>query len=283
MPFVSAIRLGDIPLLQFNSSKDFRLPHTAIQVTTKDSLFKTTKTWKNNDNTIIIHNNFMKRLNTIQTSKVCPTRKHALSTIHSSTRTHTHQRNYAPLPPPPHTTAIINQTHRSLDPYIRLKDNQTVTSTQALLPQSSKTTTLITHFRLGDIRLGLSPSRPSSDAGTSASGTSVSAPSVSAPSGSGISVSGCVRLGGSVSKASVSAPSVSGTSVSETATTQMNGKEGPFVLDLRLREIRLCLQSVQSVSETSLSVFRLGEIRLGSRHQFKSSKYTLSSTTGQIN
>ena len=125
MPFVSAIRLGDIPLLRFNSSKDFRLPHTAIQVTTKDSLFKTTKTWKNNDNTIIIHNNFMKRLNTIQTSKVCPTRKHALSTIHSSTRTHTHQRNYAPLPP---STPLLSST--------RLTDRSTHTYDSKIIRQS---------------------------------------------------------------------------------------------------------------------------------------------------
>ncbi len=125
-------------------------------------------------------------------------------------------------------------------------------------------------IRLGSIRLRGHPSRlhPSQ-------GASVSVPSVSG--------------------ASVSGASVSGTSVSETVTAPTNDTsgypsdekplktEGPSVLALRLSDIRLCLPSVPSVSETSLSAFRLGGIRLGSILQFKSSKSTLSSTTGQIN
>ena len=47
--------------------------------------------------------------------------------MRSSTRTHTHPPNH----PPTHTTAIMNQTHTSLDPYTPLKDNQTVRSTKA--------------------------------------------------------------------------------------------------------------------------------------------------------
>ena len=68
----------------------------------------------------------------------------------------------------PHTTVNINQTHTSLDPYTPLKDNQTVRSTQAFHNVEKEEEQQHT-FRLGDIRLGLSPSPPSSVSGTSVS------------------------------------------------------------------------------------------------------------------
>ena len=94
--------------------------------------------------------------------------------MRSSTRTRTHLPNHSPT----HTTVNINQTHTSLDTYTPLKDNQTVRSTKAFHNVEKEEEQQHT-FRLGDIRLGLSPSPPSSVSGTSVSGASVSGPSVS--------------------------------------------------------------------------------------------------------
>ena len=88
-----------------------------------------------------------------------PTRRQALSAIRSSTRTHTHPPNHPPTPT--HAIAIINQTDTSLH-YINtpLKANQTVTPTKPFHNLSIKQTNKNKRTsRLGDLRLGLPPSR----------------------------------------------------------------------------------------------------------------------------
>ena len=88
-----------------------------------------------------------------------PTRRQALSAIRSSTRTHTHPPNHPPTPT--HAIAIITQTDTSLH-YINtpLKANQTVTPTKAFHNLSIKQTNKNKRTsRLGDLRLGLPPSR----------------------------------------------------------------------------------------------------------------------------
>ena len=82
-----------------------------------------------------------------------------LSAICSSTRTHTHPPNDPPSPT--HATAIITHTDTSLH-YINtpLKANQTVTPTKALHNLSIKQTNKNKRTSsLGDLRLGLPPSR----------------------------------------------------------------------------------------------------------------------------
>ncbi len=116
---------------------------------TKHSLFPK----QANDKTIRTHYHFRKRLKAIIQSNIHPTRRHALSAIRSSTRTHTHPPNHPPRPT--HAIAIITQIDTSLH-YINtpLKANQSVTPTKAFHNLSMKQTNKNKRTsRLGDLRL----------------------------------------------------------------------------------------------------------------------------------